>query len=77
MAVLLDEAGASLLDEALALLLDEAGQPTTSVVASVVTSFQAHSAVTVQATMEFEAGLPVQAGMRTLPTEPWFSMYPG
>lgn len=44
---------------------------------SVGMSFQAHSAVTAQATMEFEAGQPVQAGMTTLAADPWFSMYPG
>jgi hypothetical protein len=40
-------------------------------------SFQAHTAVTAQATMEFEAGQPVQAGLTTLASDPWISMYPG
>ena len=49
----------------------------THLTVSVAMSFQAHRAVTAQATMEFEAGQPVQAGMRTLPTDSWFPMYPG
>jgi hypothetical protein len=40
-------------------------------------SFKAHTAVTVQATMEFEAGQPIDADMVTLATDPWISMYPG
>ena len=40
-------------------------------------TFNARIAVTAQATMEFEAGQPVQAGLTTLATDPWFSMYPG
>lgn len=40
-------------------------------------AFNAHSAVTAQATMEFEAGQPVQTGLTTLAMDPWISMYPG
>lgn len=43
----------------------------------VAMAFNAHTTVTAQATMEFEAGQPVQAGLTTLATDPWISMYPG
>jgi hypothetical protein len=74
MAVLDDELASAFLDEALTPIYDEMGLPLD---ARDTMSFQAHSAVTAQATMEFEAGQPVQAGMTTLATDPWFSMYPG
>lgn len=44
---------------------------------SVTSTFQAHSTVTAQATMEFEAGQPVQTSLTTLASDPWISMYPG
>jgi hypothetical protein len=40
-------------------------------------SFYAYRTVTVQATIEFEAGQPVQFGMTTAASDPWTSMYPG
>lgn len=44
---------------------------------SVVSSFGARIIVTAQATMEFEAGQPVQTSLTTLASDPWISMYPG
>lgn len=39
-------------------------------------AFQARTAVTAQATMEFEAGQPFEAEVTTLASDPWISMYP-
>jgi hypothetical protein len=38
-------------------------------------AFNARAAVTSQATLEFQAGQPVQPGMTTLAADPWVSMY--
>jgi hypothetical protein len=53
------------------------GQRTTPVDVKVSMSFRAYTSVTVQATMEFEAGLPVQEDVSTLASDSWISMYPG
>lgn len=39
--------------------------------------FQSYISVTAQATMEFEAGQPVDTDVVFLTTDPWISMYPG
>ncbi len=44
---------------------------------SAVCSFYAYSTITAQATMEFEAGEPVQFGLTTLASDPWVAAYPG
>lgn len=49
----------------------------TPITAGVSSKFHAYTAVTAQATMEFEAGQPVQTGLITLAEDPWTSMYPG
>lgn len=49
----------------------------TTVSASVKSAFYARIAVSAQATMEFEAGQPVQISLTTLASDPWISMYPG
>lgn len=48
-----------------------------AVSASVKSAFGARISVSSQATMEFEAGQPVQASLTTLASDPWISMYPG
>jgi hypothetical protein len=53
------------------------GQTGTSVDTRISMEFRAYTSVTAQATMEFEAGQPVQAGLTTLAEDPWTSMYPG
>lgn len=45
--------------------------------ASVKSGFYARKSVSAQATMEFEAGQPVQISLTTLASDPWISMYPG
>lgn len=77
MAVILDESGGLLLDEALADLLDEAGLTGMSLDSSIACSFSAYTSATARATMEFEAGQPVQFGLTTLASDPWISSYPG
>jgi len=77
MAVILDEAGLPLLDELLASIFDEAGQPTTPVDVQVTMGCEAYTSVTAQATMEFEAGQPVNLDGAALASAPWTSMYPG
>jgi hypothetical protein len=47
------------------------------ITAGITTAFNAHTAVTVQATMEFEAGQPFEGDAAALATDPWISMYPG
>lgn len=49
----------------------------TAVISGVACAFQAYTSVSAQATMEFEAGQPIQTGMITLASAPWTSMYPG
>ena len=49
----------------------------TPLTVSVSCRFQAYSGISAQVTMEFEAGEPVQAGLTTLASDPWFSMNPG
>lgn len=39
--------------------------------------FLAYSPVNASATIEFEAGQPVQMSLTTLASAPWISMYPG
>ena len=49
----------------------------TQITVSVMCQFYANIGVTAQATMEFEAGQPYQAGLVTLASDPWTSTYPG
>lgn len=48
----------------------------TPLTVSFTCQFHAYSGVSVSATMEFEAGEPVQFGLVTLASDPWISGYP-
>lgn len=43
----------------------------------ITSAFNAYTSVTVQATIEHEAGQPFEEEVVTLATDPWISMYPG
>jgi hypothetical protein len=47
------------------------------ITAASTSAFNAHTTVTAQATMEFEAGQPFDGDAAALATDPWISMYPG
>jgi hypothetical protein len=49
----------------------------TTLTVGIECSFNACKTVTAQATMEFEAGQPVQTGLTTAASDPWIPMYPG
>lgn len=55
----------------------QANGSTTPLTVRAATAFRAYTSVTAQATMGFKAGVPVQAGLTTLASDPWTSMYPG
>lgn len=40
-------------------------------------AFSAYTSVTASATIEFEAGQPVDTDVAALASDPWISMYPG
>ncbi len=54
------------------------GSTGTPVSVQLASSFQGYKSVTAtSATMEFEAGQPVQLGLVTLASDRWNQMYPG
>lgn len=47
------------------------------ITAGINCAFNAYTSVTASATIELEAGQPVQADGAALASDPWTSMYPG
>ena len=47
------------------------------ITAAMISAFNAYTAVTASATIEVEAGQPVEMDGSALASDPWTSMYPG